>query len=46
MKLVKTDLRGLNASGVRDSAKDVLASMRDNPHFPNPKPSLAELAAA
>jgi hypothetical protein len=46
MKLVKTDLRGLNASEVRDRAKDVLASMQDNPHFPDPKPSLAELATA
>lgn len=46
MRLVKTDLRGLNASDVLNKARIVLTSMQGNPHFPNPTPSLAEFATA
>ncbi len=44
MRLVKTDLRGLNSLGIYVKAQFVLRSMTGNPHFPNPTPTLATLA--
>lgn len=46
MRLVKSDLRGLNSLGVYLKGQFVLRSMTGNPHFPAPSPSLATLEAA
>lgn len=46
MRLVKTDLRGFNASDVLNKARIVLTNMQGNLHFPNPTPSMAEFATA
>ena len=43
MRLVKTDLRGLNSVGVLSKAGMVLHGMTDNPNFPSPMPTLAQL---
>ncbi|MCB9165112.1 MAG: fibronectin type III domain-containing protein [Flavobacteriales bacterium] len=45
MKLIKTDLRGLNALQVLLRARTVYNAMKDNPLFPAPTPSLAEFQA-
>ncbi len=46
MRQVKTDLRGLNASGVLERARIALNGMKGNPHFPNPVPSMTDFATA
>ncbi|HNU57144.1 MAG TPA: fibronectin type III domain-containing protein [Flavobacteriales bacterium] len=45
MKLIKTDLRGLNALQVLTRARMMYNAMKDNPLFPAPTPSLAEFQA-
>lgn len=45
MKLIKTDLRGLNALQVLMRARIVYRGMKDNPLFPSPTPSLADFKA-
>lgn len=46
MKLVKTDLRGLNALQVIGRARITLNAMRNNPLFPAPAPSMVDFEAA
>jgi hypothetical protein len=46
MKLVKTDLRGLNALQVINRARITLKAMRNNPLFPAPTPSMDEFETA
>jgi len=46
MRLVKSDLRGLNSLGIYLKATFVSRSMTGDPHFPTPTPTLAELDAA
>lgn len=45
MKLIKTDLRGLNALQVLLRARIVYRGMKDNPLFPSPTPSMADFKA-
>lgn len=45
MKLIKTDLRGLNALQVLMRARIVYHAVKDNPLFPSPTPSLADFQA-
>lgn len=46
MKLIKTDLRGLNAVDILSRAVLVRNQMKDNPLFPSPTPSMAEFEVA
>ena len=46
MKLIKTDLRGLNAFQMVQRARTVRNKMKNNPLFPSPTPSMAEYEAA
>ncbi len=46
MKLIKTDLRGLNALQMLTRARVVRNLMKNNPLFPAPTPSMAEFEAA
>ena len=46
MKLIKTDLRGLNALQMLCRARMVRNQMKNNPLFPAPTPSMAEFEAA
>lgn len=46
MKLIKTDLRGLNALQMLHRARIVRNKMKNNPLFPAPTPSMADFEAA
>ncbi|MBK7382677.1 MAG: fibronectin type III domain-containing protein [Flavobacteriales bacterium] len=46
MRLIKTDLRGLNALAVLNRARLIHAAMNGNPAFPSPLPSMADFGAA
>ncbi len=46
MKLIKTDLRGLNALQMLTRARVVRNHMKNNPLFPSPSPSMPEYEAA
>ncbi len=46
MKLIKTDLRGLNALQMLTRARVVRNAMKNNPLFPSPTPSMPEFEAA
>ncbi|MBL7952649.1 MAG: fibronectin type III domain-containing protein [Flavobacteriales bacterium] len=46
MKLIKTDLRGLNALQMLTRARVVRNQMKNNPLFPAPTPSMADFEAA
>ncbi len=46
MKLIKTDLRGLNALQMLFKARVVRNHMKNNPLFPSPTPSMADYEAA
>lgn len=46
MKLIKTDLRGLNALQMLSRARIVRNQMKNNPLFPSPTPSMPEYEAA
>lgn len=46
MKLIKTDLRGLNAFQLLSRARVVRNQMKNNPLFPSPTPSMADYEAA
>jgi len=43
MRLVKTDLRGVSATKMMVEARVVRTRMTNNPHFPSPTPTMAEL---
>lgn len=46
MKLIKTDLRGLNALQMLSRARVVRNQMKNNPLFPSPTPSMPDFEAA
>ena len=46
MRIVKTDLRGLNAIQIQAKARMVYNNVNGNPLFPAPVPSMAEFGAA
>ncbi len=46
MRLVKTDLRGLNSLGVYLKARIVYGCLNGNPDFPSPTPSMATFNAS
>lgn len=46
MKLIKTDLRGLNALQMLSRARVVRNQMKNNPLFPAPTPSMVDFEAA